>query len=184
MTIALTDFARRVLFPRDPCKTAIQDCTPVEFEQRLNTGRPLQWLDGYAPFCRLLVFANWTTTRCSTIPITAQNNHLLRSAYETRSSDELPVLRRWFEGVEAPVARYLLPILYDQAQLQREGVMISAQWGVVGCLYTNEPKEIPMAPITMMRNALGVDEGGSGVPLDRHAYQCSVVFWQTHANWR
>jgi hypothetical protein len=28
-------------------------------------------------------------------------------------------------------------------------------------------KETPMEPITMMRNALGKTEGGSGVPLDR-----------------
>ncbi len=31
-----------------------------------------------------------------------------------------------------------------------------------------------MAPIAMMHNALDVDEGGSGVPLDRRAYQRSV----------
>ena len=41
-----------------------------------------------------------------------------------------------------------------------------------------------MAPITMMRNALGVEEGGSGVPTDREAYRRSVAFWRTHANWR
>jgi hypothetical protein len=41
-----------------------------------------------------------------------------------------------------------------------------------------------MAPITMMRNALGVAEGGSGVPIDRVAYARSVAFWSAHANWR
>ncbi|KAG1387658.1 hypothetical protein G6F60_014031 [Rhizopus arrhizus] len=41
-----------------------------------------------------------------------------------------------------------------------------------------------MAPITMMRNALGVEEGGSGVALDREAYQRSVAFWENNANWR
>ena len=41
-----------------------------------------------------------------------------------------------------------------------------------------------MAPVTMMRNALGVEEGGSGVPLDREAYLRSVEFWRVHANWR
>jgi hypothetical protein len=35
-----------------------------------------------------------------------------------------------------------------------------------------------------MRNALGVAEGGSGVPLDRDAYARSVEFWSRHANWR
>jgi hypothetical protein len=51
-------------------------------------------------------------------------------------------------------------------------------------MYTAEPEETPMAPITMMRNALGVEEGGSGVPLDRGAYRRAVEFWRTHANWR
>ena len=90
----------------------------------------------------------------------------------------------WFEGVQAPVANYLLPILYSRAQLQKEGTKIQADWGVVGCLYTMEAEEIPMAPITMLRNALGVDEGGSGVALDRAAYARSVAFWNRHANWR
>ena len=57
-------------------------------------------------------------------------------------------------------------------------------WGIVGCLATAEPDQIPMATITMMRNALGVDEGGSGVALDREAYRHSVAYWERHANWR
>jgi Protein of unknown function (DUF3228) len=34
-----------------------------------------------------------------------------------------------------------------------------------------------MQPITMMRNALGKEEGGSGVSLDRSKYLESVKFW-------
>jgi hypothetical protein len=41
-----------------------------------------------------------------------------------------------------------------------------------------------MVPITMLRNALGVEEGGSGVPLEREAYRVAVAFWEAHANWR
>jgi hypothetical protein len=41
-----------------------------------------------------------------------------------------------------------------------------------------------MVPITMLRNVLGVTEGGSGVPLDRAAYRRAVAFWEQHANWR
>src|SRR3546814_932314 len=108
----------------------------------------------------------------------------LRSAYEARTRDGLPVLVRWFEGVEAPVAEYLVAILYSAEQLAKEGSPIDGAWGIVGCLYTAEPEEIPMAPITMMRNALGVEEGGSGVPLDRDAYRRSVEFWERNANWR
>ncbi len=38
-----------------------------------------------------------------------------------------------------------------------------------------------MQPITMMRNALGREEGGSGVPLSREAYEKSVAYWEQHA---
>jgi len=181
MSIFLTDFARTRLFPRTPRRNTIQDITAEAFEQHLNTVPPLQVLDGYAPFCKLHVHRNWTSTRCLAVPITEHNRHLLRSRYEARSSDELPVLVRWFEGLEPPVADYLIVILYSREQLLKEGTPITADWGVVGCMYTAAPEEMPMAPITMMRNALGVAEGGSGVAVDRAAYQRSVAFWDSHA---
>jgi hypothetical protein len=184
MRIALTEFARPRLFPREPRRNTIQDITAVQFEHYLNDHPPFRVVDGYAPFCKLHVHRNWTSTRCLTVPVTQANQHLLRSAYEARNSSELPVLVRWFEGVEPPVADYLIAILYSAEQLAKEGSPINADWGVVGCMYTNGPEEIPMAPITMMRNALGVAEGGSGVPLDQEAYRRSVLYWSAHANWR
>lgn len=184
MSIAMTRFAERRLFPSPRRPNAIQDISAAQFEAHLNAHAPLAVLDGYAPFCKLHVHRNWTSTRCLTVPITDANRHLLRSAYEARTPDELPVLVRWFEGVEPPVADYLVVILYDRAQLAKEGTTIDADWGIVGCMYTATPEEIPMAPITMMRNALGVAEGGSGVPLDRAAYARSVAYWERHANWR
>ena len=184
MSIAMTDFARRRLFPGDGRRTAIQDCTAEAFVARLNAEAPVRVIPGYAPFCVLHAHRNWTSTRCSAIAIDDDNRHLLRSAYEARTPAELPVLVRWFEGLEPPVAAYLVPILYDRAQLAKEGTVIDADWGVVGCLYTMEPDEIPMVPITMLRNALGVEEGGSGVPIDREAYARAVAFWSRHANWR
>lgn len=184
MSIQLTPFARSRLFPRTPRANTIQDCTPEQFEQHLNTHAPLKVLDGYAPFCKLHVHRNWTSTRCLTVPITDDNRHLLRSAYEARTREELPVLVRWFEGIEPPVAEYLVVILYSAEQMAKEGAPVEAQWGVVGCIYTAEPEEVPMAPITMMRNALGVEEGGSGVAIDRAAYARAVEFWENNANWR
>lgn len=38
-----------------------------------------------------------------------------------------------------------------------------------------------MSPITVMRNALGVEEGGSGVGLNREEYKKSVKYWEEHA---
>ena len=183
MSIVLTEFARSRLF-RERRRNTIQDVTPEAFERHLNEVPPLQVLDGYAPFCKLHVHRNWTSTRCLAVPIDDDNRHLLRSDYEARTPAELPVLVRWFEGLDPPVAGYFVVILYDRAQLAKEGTTIDADWGVVGCMYTAEPVETPMAPITMLRNALGVDEGGSGVPIDREAYRRSVEFWRAHANWR
>lgn len=184
MSIVLTPFARTRLFPTQTRRNTIQECTPEQFERRLNDEAPFKLLDGYAPFCKLHVHRNWTSTRCLTVPITDDNRGRLRCAYEARSKDELAVLVRWFEDVEPPIAHFLVVILYSREQLAKEGSPIDADWGVVGCLYAAEPEEIPMAPITMMRNALGVEEGGSGIALDRDAYRRSVEFWQNNANWR
>jgi hypothetical protein len=182
--IVMTEFARPRLFPREVRRNTIQDITAAGFERHLNEHAPLKVLPGYAPFCVLHVHRNWTSTRCLTIPVSDANRHLLRSDYEARNRSELPVLVRWFEGVEPPVAGYLIAILYSREQLAKEGSPIDADWGIVGCMYTAEPEEIPMAPVTMMRNALGVAEGGSGVPLDHEAYRRSVDYWSRHANWR
>lgn len=54
-------------------------------------------------------------------------------------------------------------------------------WGIVYIKAQAENFETPMAPITMLRNALGKAEGGSGVPFDRAAYDASLLYWKTHA---
>ena len=42
--------------------------------------------------------------------------------------------------------------------------------------------ELPMQPITVMRNALGKEEGGSGVSMERAKYDESVKFWEKYAS--
>src|ERR1700755_2381917 len=113
----MTPFARGRLFPKKSRRNTVQDCTAEEFERYLNEHEPLAVLDGYADFCKLHVHRNWTSTRCLTIPITDGNRALLRSGYEARNKSELAVLTRWFEGIEAPVANFLIPILYSREQL-------------------------------------------------------------------
>jgi hypothetical protein len=181
LSIVLTDFARTRLFGPQP---RVLGQSAESFESALNEREPLAVLDGYAPFCSLHVHRNWTETPVGAIRITPENELLLRSAYEARTEEELPVLTRWFEGLSPPKAEYLIAILYSREQMALEGEELDAEWGVVGLLATETPEEIPMAPITMMRNALGVEQGGSGVTLDRETYLKSVEFWNTHANWR
>eukprot|EP00965_Chrysotila_dentata_P243186 6205276-Pleurochrysis_carterae.AAC.6 len=54
-------------------------------------------------------------------------------------------------------------------------------WGIISVKAQDVDYELPMQPITMMRNALGKSEGGSGVPLVREKYNESVNFWKQHA---
>jgi hypothetical protein len=127
MSIVLTDFAKPRLFPREPRRNTIQGITPEAFVEHLNTVPPLLVLDGYAPFCKLHVHRNWTSTRCLVVPITEGNRHRLRSGYEARTKAELPVLNRWFEGVEPPAADHFVVILYDREQMAREGTPIDRE---------------------------------------------------------
>ena len=55
------------------------------------------------------------------------------------------------------------------------------QWGIVSIKPQTVDREVPMQPATMLRNALGLDEGGSGVKLDRAKYREAVDFWSAHA---
>lgn len=164
----------------------------------------------YAPFCKHLFVENFTDTRTNTVKITQANAHLLMSDYEARAAHELPVyvrgnyslpacsyllhrLVRWFpsHSVTPSMAKYLDIILYNRDQIQNENkatgtamdqTQNEAPWGIISIKAQNVDYELPMTPITMMRNALGKEEGGSGVPLNRNQYIKSVEFWKNHAN--
>jgi len=56
-----------------------------------------------------------------------------------------------------------------------------ADWGIVAILGQSHPGEEPMKPETMLRNALGIEEGGSGHKLNREDYLKSVNFWSNNA---
>ncbi|KAL3154940.1 hypothetical protein ABBQ38_011471 [Trebouxia sp. C0009 RCD-2024] len=56
-----------------------------------------------------------------------------------------------------------------------------APWGIISIKAQDEDFETPMQPITIMRNSLGREEGGSGVTLDKQAYENSVMYWDAHA---
>jgi len=57
-------------------------------------------------------------------------------------------------------------------------------YGVVAILGQSHPGEEPMKPETMLRNALGVEEGGSGHKLNKEDYLKSVDFWDKNATVR
>jgi len=71
-------------------------------------------VDGYAPFCKHVFVKNFAGVKSTTLAITPENEHLLRSGYEARTDKELPVLGRWFPSDlvgEVPDAEYLDIIL-------------------------------------------------------------------------
>lgn len=149
--------------------------------------------------------------KCSYMALTKDNEPLLRTEFQQRTEKELPVLTRFFprDAVVPPPASHLDVILYSREQVRRENEAMAAQqntatgqqaqlphvsaslssasgdsawqWAIVSVKPQSVDHEVPMLPITMMRNALGIDEGGSGVKLDREQYQQSVQFWQSHA---
>lgn len=56
----------------------------------------------------------------------------------------------------------------------------SVEWGIVSIMGTVLPHPDPLVPITIMRNALGVEEGGNGETLNRKVYNESVDFWSKY----
>ena len=190
MKIHLTEFACQQHFNDDKAGTVINDRTSEQFEEELN--ETIHHLDenlhhwskpGYAIFCKLVFLDNWTNAKAGTIRITPENEKLLKTGYKYRNKDEVPVLSRWFEGIRTPRADCLCIVLYSRKQLILEDIDIpdDCEYGVVAILGQAHNSEEPMLPITIMRNALGISEGGSGVLFDREAYQRSVDFWSRHA---
>jgi len=58
----------------------------------------------------------------------------------------------------------------------------ASPWGIVSVKPQDVDFELPMEPITMMRNALpDISEGGSGVHLCKKDYEAATKFWQDHA---
>ena len=185
----ITEFALRH-FDKSFGGTKILDRTPGQFMGELHDVATLEYIDGYADFCRLVPVVNFTNAATGVLPITVENYQYLRSGYGSRTSDELPVLSRWLElPTPKPVASHLMLVLYSKAQLDSEAlennsesyVGLGADWGIVAILGQMTASEEPMKPMTMLRNALGKGEGGSGVELDREKYKKAVDFWSKNA---
>ena len=148
--------------------------------------------DGYAPFCKHLFMENFVECVSSCAEITPENEKFLKSDYVARRENELPVLTRWFDKSLIPThrAKYLDIILYSKDQIQAENKDMGTEdpskdidydYGIISVKRQDVDHECPMQPITMMRNALGKEHGGSGVPLEFEKYKESCDFWKKHA---
>ncbi|KAL8453090.1 hypothetical protein Emed_000960 [Eimeria media] len=151
-------------------------------------------MDGYAPFCKHIYVENFTDATVASVPITEENRTLIQTGYLARRPEELPVLCRWLPASQVrhqlQRAKYLDLILYSREQIAKEAAAMSKsdqvvvdpaapEFSIISIKAQNEPFEVPMNPITIMRNAL-IEEGGSGVSIDRAAYARSVEYWSKH----
>eukprot|EP00519_Triparma_laevis_P009704 CAMPEP_0182502102 /NCGR_PEP_ID=MMETSP1321-20130603/12761_1 /TAXON_ID=91990 /ORGANISM="Bolidomonas sp., Strain RCC1657" /LENGTH=223 /DNA_ID=CAMNT_0024706909 /DNA_START=87 /DNA_END=758 /DNA_ORIENTATION=- len=158
--------------------------------------------EGYAPFCKHIFIPNTApdgTILCEAdvnfLEVTPENESLLRTEYEARNEKELPVLTRYFPSSSIPKSELAKPtfldvILYSRAQIIKENAATSTPsdpshtdipWSIVSIKPQTVDYELPMNPITAMRNALGEEHGGSGKPIDREEYMKAVEFWKKHA---
>lgn len=140
-------------------------------------------------FCKYLILTNVWSIKSGTCEITSEIEPYIKTGYEARNEKELPILTRWVELPEdfkRPNANKLVFIMYSKEQLQEESNNLEefnsiysdeTRYGVIACLGVSGETVDPMPPITMMRNALGISEGGNGVELDKTLYQKSVDFW-------
>lgn len=183
MKIQLTTFSKRH-FDSKFGGTKILDMSPEEYVSKLSEVLLFinyKTLNGYAPFCKLLIVPNFSECKTGTMPITLENYTYMRSGYSSRTNNELGVLSDWFEipSKFIPRAKFLVNVLYTREQLLSEynenppeadenGIVPAFEldedtdYGVVAILAQMTDEEEPMKPITMMRNALGKEEGGSG----------------------
>jgi hypothetical protein len=183
MHIAMTPFAERQYAP-DYSGTRLTPDIVTKLIQDAKT--PHNVALGYADFNRVIAVDNRDASgnfryplqqcviACKTARKTIARFH---TAYEARRPEELAVLTEWVTGVEPPLAPFVHLILYSRAQLQKEDESIDADWGIVAINASAGPTVDPMRPITMMRNGLDVEHGGSGVAIDRKSYANSVAFW-------
>jgi hypothetical protein len=150
-------------------------------------------LDSEWDFCKYLVIPNYFDIKCAVREITLDVYPYIRTDYSQRTPDELAVLTRFVQlppGFKSQSANHIVFVLYSKEQLEKEfkpkvetDIFYfddSIEWGIVAIMGTMEAKPDPLIPITIMRNALGIDEGGNGEKLNREVYIESVEFWSKY----
>lgn len=171
------------------------DLTQAKFG--INSGKIVSYKfeNSYQDFCKYLIIENHLdkNIKAGVTELTLEKYPFIRTGYSSRTPEELPVLSRWLElpsCFEKPKANYLVLVLYTREQLLKEHIDNNSvndfelsdecEYGIVAVLGTLEPKADPMPPITIMRNALGTEEGGNGAKLDHSLYKESVEFWDKY----
>lgn len=105
------------------------DLINVKYQEFLNVKedakeKPALLLDSQWDFCKYLVFSNPAAEIKSQVAkIDLAIYPYIRTAYSSRTPDELPILSRWAElppGFSQPTANYVVCVLYTREQLLAE----------------------------------------------------------------
>ena len=184
MSIEMCDFAKRQYKDDFGGTRVTAEIVDTLIEMAKN---PLAEFPGYADFCKIVALRNvrddgsylFDSLKCLTVnkEKAIAEGAVLHTAYEARNENELPVLVEWISGIEPPIAEYIHLILYSREQMAKENDPVDADWAIVSIGTSASVEVEPMRPITAMRNALGVEEGGSGVAIDKEAYLKSAEYW-------
>jgi hypothetical protein len=181
MSITCTSFAAGRNFDPTFSGTRIGSHTAAEFDAALAG---VEIIEGETEgFVRHVFVRNFTDALAGVARITPENEHLLRTRYHARRSEELPVLTRWFPAGTVEVTRcgWFHLVLYSREQCAVEGLPVDADWGIVAINSAMAPETSPLGPLAQMRNALGIEQGGNGKPLDLDEYARGVAYWSEWA---
>lgn len=200
MTIYINKFAYRHWDNPKFTGTRITSTTKEEFIEHVRNyieskgGFHEASISGYAPFCRHIILPNFTNARVGSILLTEDLLPKIKTGYLARRPEELPVLCRWIEkkdipGGEPPLASELNLIFYNRDQILKENQAMGDEnseddlqhdWGLISIKGQIDKKDSPMQPMTMMRNALGVEYGGSSEKINIKNYNESVEYWEKY----
>jgi len=186
MKIGMTDYAKRHW--EGTGGTQIKDTSSAYFVKQINfqlkAGTAVMEEDAFdpKPFLRHIIVRNFTDANQGVLKIEENIPHLC-SGYVRRRDDEKRYLDRWITGVTPPRAAYLDVVVYDAAQLEKEAepVQDGAEYGIVAILGLPTQEQTPPTPTTMMRNELGIEEGGNGTVMDPVAYEKACDYWDVWA---
>lgn len=173
-------------------KPELKEQLLIDINKQLNS---LTTKSNVGDFCIYVTLNNSYGIKSAIAPLIKIKKRWIKTDYISRSENELPVLTRvadvpfWFKIKES---NNIVVVLYSKDQLLKEHTAFSEKhksteefelssecdYGIVTILTSEQYTPDPMLPITMMRNALGIDEGGNGVKLNKDEYNYSVNFWK------
>jgi len=181
MNIETTSFAAGRHFAAGFSGTTIGSHTAETFDAALAD---CEIVEGATEgFVRHVFVRNFTDAVSGVAEITDANRHHLRSEHRARREGELAVLTRWFPAgtVEVEECEWLHLVLYSREQCAIEGLPVEADWGIVSINSATAPEAAPLGPTAQLRNALGIEQGGNGNPLDTAEYARGVAYWNQWA---